>query len=58
MRIAKVIDELERAPRCGSEKDVPEGARYVVISETALRKVIQELRDGLSEIANRYGEKI
>ena len=44
-----VIDALERAPWQGSATDVPEGARYVVISETALNQIIRELRQGLSE---------
>jgi hypothetical protein len=49
MRIAEVIDTLERAPRQGAVSDVPEGARYVVISETALNRIIRELRQVLSE---------
>ena len=44
MRIAGVIDELERWPRQGPSVDDPEGARFVVISETALNVIISELR--------------
>ena len=49
MRIKEVIDALERAPRQGGAADDPEGARYVVISETALNQIIRELRQVLSE---------
>jgi len=44
--VADVIDALERAPRQGAATDDPEGARDVVISETALNKMIRELRLG------------
>ena len=44
MGITEVIDALDRAPRQGATVDDPEGARYVVISETALNKIVQELR--------------
>ena len=49
MRIKEVIDALERAPRQGGAADDPKGARYVVISETALNRIIRKLRQGLSE---------
>ena len=49
MSIVDVIDALERAPRQGAALDVPEGVRYVVISETALNKIIRELRAGSAE---------
>ena len=49
MSIADVIDALERAPQRGAEVDEPEGARYVVISETALNRIIRELRLGSAE---------
>jgi hypothetical protein len=49
MGITEVIDALERAPRQGGTADEPEGARYVVISETALSRIVQELRRALSE---------
>jgi hypothetical protein len=44
MGITEIIDALERAPRQGATVDDPEGARYVVISETALNKIVRELR--------------
>ena len=46
MSIADIIDALERASRQGAAMDEPEGARYVVISETALKQMIRELRLG------------
>ena len=49
MSVADVIDALERAPRQGAATDDPEGARDVVISETALNKMIRELRLGSAE---------
>jgi len=49
MSIADVIDALERAPRQGAAMDEPEGARYVVISETALKQIIRELRIGSAD---------
>jgi hypothetical protein len=44
MSVADVINALERTPRQGAAADEPEGARYVVISETALKEIIRELR--------------
>lgn len=44
MRIAEIIDALERAPRQGADQDEPEGARYVAISETALKRIVRRLR--------------
>ena len=49
MRITEVIDALESAPRQGAAADEPGGARYVVISETALNRIIRELRQGCEE---------
>ena len=44
MSITEIIDALEGAPRQGSDVDEPEGARVVVISETALNRILRELR--------------
>ena len=49
MSVQDVIDALERAPRQGAEVDEPEGARVVVISETALNRIIRDLRLGSAE---------
>jgi hypothetical protein len=48
-RLPEVIDSLECSPRQGAAVDDPEGARYVVISETALKQIIRTLRQVLSE---------
>jgi hypothetical protein len=48
-RHAELIDSLEQAPRQGAAVDDLEGARYVVISESAVKLIIQELRKGLPE---------
>jgi hypothetical protein len=48
-RHAELIDSLEHAPRQGVAVDDPEGARYVVISDTALNLIIRELRKGRAE---------
>ena len=44
MSVRDIIDALERSPRQGAAADEPEGVRYVVISETALNKILRELR--------------
>lgn len=49
MPLEEVIDALERAPRQGAAADEPEGSRYVVISETALNRIVNELRKWLGE---------
>ena len=40
---------LERMPRQGADEDRPEGARYVVVSETALDLIVAVLREALVE---------
>jgi hypothetical protein len=44
MPIREIIDGLESAPRHGASVDDPEGSRFVVISETAMNRIICELR--------------
>ena len=48
-RLPELIDSLERSPRQGAAVDDPEGARCVVISETALNMILKELRKALPE---------
>ena len=55
MGITEVIDALERSPRQGATVDDPEGARYVVISETALNKIVRELRLAERQDAEYFG---
>ena len=49
MSVQDVIDALERAPRQGAAEDEPEGARVAVISETALNRIVRELRLGSAD---------
>ncbi len=42
--ISKLIETFESAHRLGAEKDVPEGSRYVQISETAIIEILGILR--------------
>ena len=49
MSIADIIDALEGAPRQGDAVDAPEGSRYVVFSDTAMRKITRELRLAAAE---------
>jgi hypothetical protein len=44
MSVVEVADALERAPRQGAAVDKPEGARFVVISDIALSRIIRALR--------------
>jgi len=44
MCVREIIDALERSPRQGAATDDPEGARYVIISETAVNRILRELR--------------
>lgn len=38
------IDFLENAPRMGAERDVPEGACYIQMSDTMAKKMAEKLR--------------
>ena len=49
MSIAEIIDALEGAPRQGADVDDPEGARYVVFSDTAIKRITRELRLAAAE---------
>jgi len=42
--IKEIRQGLEKIPRHGFEKDEPEGARYVVISDTLLNLIIKALK--------------
>lgn len=44
MNIADVIEGLEQAERMGAEEDIPEGSRYIQISETLLLQIIETLK--------------
>lgn len=44
MELRDVINALESAPRIGAEVDIPEGSRYVQITETALSLIIESVK--------------
>ena len=47
MGLQDVIRGLEQADRIGAERDIPEGSRYIRISETLLNEIIEALKDEL-----------
>jgi hypothetical protein len=42
--IGDVIGVLEQATRQGTEKDEPEGSRYITLSDTLVQEMIMALR--------------
>jgi hypothetical protein len=42
--IQDIIDMLKNAERRGSDKDIPEGSRYITISDTLAKEMIKVLR--------------
>jgi hypothetical protein len=42
--VAEVADALERAPRHGADRDEPEGARVVTLSDTLARQLAARCR--------------
>ena len=54
MSLVEIIDGLKLAPRIGLDKDVPEGSRYIIISDTLTQKMIESLEGflkGLGDLA-------
>lgn len=45
MDIPTIIEGLENAERRGAATDIPEGARYITISETLVLQIIESLKD-------------
>jgi hypothetical protein len=43
-KLSKLADELAAAPRQGAAEDTPEGARYVQISDTAIKNIVDVIR--------------
>ncbi len=39
-----IISGLEKAPRLGEDEDIPEGARYILMSDTLCNEIIEALR--------------
>lgn len=42
--LAQLADELDTAQRCGGPDDEPEGARFIIMSDTLARKIAKRLR--------------
>lgn len=40
-----VIEALKKAKRLGSDVDMPEGSRYIMLSETLVNKMISEIEN-------------
>lgn len=43
--VQELIDLFETAPRSGASKDEPEGVRYIQISDTLARDLLQRLKN-------------
>jgi hypothetical protein len=43
--LTRIADEFDRAPRLGSDEDVPEGSRYLMVTDTLARELARVLRD-------------
>jgi hypothetical protein len=44
MELQDVLSVLESADRMGAVQDVPEGSRYIQISDTLARQMVEALR--------------
>lgn len=42
--LKQLADELDGAPRSGGTADEPEGARFIIISDTQARQIAEKLR--------------
>lgn len=45
MNIKSILKILKTAPRSGTEKDEPEGSRYIQISDTLTNQMVEYLED-------------
>lgn len=52
LTLRSLIIHLRDAPRLGSDKDVPEGARYIQISDTLALQIASELEQMLVAVRN------
>ena len=41
----ELAEQLEKAPRMGNQRDIPEGSCYIKMSDTLVKKIIQRLRE-------------
>jgi hypothetical protein len=53
--VEEVIEFLKSAKRIGAEKDEPEGARYIQISDTLANQLVEKLEKYLED---RWGDGI
>lgn len=44
IRLSQIADALERAERMGQPEDMPEGSRYIGITDTLAKQLTEELR--------------
>ena len=47
MEICDILELFKMAPRIGNERDIPEGTRYIQLSDTLARKIENKLNDCL-----------
>ena len=52
--IEDLICKLETAPRMGADRDRPEGVRYIQLSDTLTRQIINVLKNYRREV--NYGQ--
>jgi hypothetical protein len=60
LTIQEIVESLKSAPRLGAEKDDPEGARYIQISDTLVNLFVLSLERHLEDLwhdgIDRMGE--
>ena len=45
INLLELANELDKAKRMGTEKDIPEGGRYIKISDTLAQQIAKDLRE-------------
>lgn len=53
--LAQLANDFDNASRFGSEEDVPEGERYIVMSDTLARQIATELREYTNALTENTG---
>ncbi len=48
----EIADSLDKADREGADKDTPEGARYIIMSDTLARQIAETMRQVSQESEN------
>lgn len=54
--INELVNLFDNAPRMGNEKDVPEGTRYIIISDTLAKELSQKIKNYLVHDDTQQGE--